>query len=51
MNCGRKTGGGSCSVAVCPSPLGVTYHTLPKDPDRRALWIAACKRLDPINLK
>ena len=44
---GRKTN--ICAVAVCSSPQDASFHRFPKEPKRRALWLKACKRLDPVN--
>ena len=38
-----------CAVALCPSPRGVSYHRLPKDPKMRKVWLLACKRKDNFN--
>jgi hypothetical protein len=38
-----------CAVAVCPSPQGVSYHRIPKDPKLRKIWLLACKRKDDFN--
>ena len=43
--------GGSCSVAICPSPKDATYHTFPKDRELQKLWIIACKREGTINVR
>ena len=44
---GRKTN--ICAVAVCSSPQDASFHRFPKEAKRRALWLKACKRLDPVN--
>jgi hypothetical protein len=38
-----------CAVAICPSPKGVSYHRLPKDPKLRKVWLQSCHRKDEFN--
>ena len=46
----RKTSH-TCAVALCKSPKEASYHRFPKNDQLLRVWLNACKRRDPVNVK
>ena len=43
--------GHTCAVALCHSPREASYHRFPKNEEMNKVWLNACRRKDPVNVK